>query len=63
MVDFFYEVFLKDEPSGCGKVRIRVPARVKQLEDLIRDGVSLMVLDMNNQNKMVGIRTASTIKR
>ena len=33
------------------------------MEDLIRDGVSLMALDVENQDKMVGIQTANTVTR
>ena len=46
-----------------GRVKHRPPGKVKAVEDLIRDGVSLMALDVKNQDKIVGIRTANTVTR
>ena len=62
-VDFFFDVFLKDEPACGGRYKERPPQLVKEVKNLIRDGVSLMALDINNEDKMVGIRTAATVNR
>ena len=64
-VDFFFEVFLKDEPTSqsFGGYDYRHPKILKQVEDVISDGVSLMALDTNQNDKLVGIRLAYTITR
>ena len=62
-VDFFFDVFLKDEPACGGRYKERPPQMAKEVENLIRDGVSVMALDINNNDKMVGIRTAAAISR
>ena len=62
-LDFFFNVFLKDEPACGGRYKERPPQIAKKVKNLIRDGVSLMALDINNEDKMVGIRTAATVNR
>ena len=64
-VDFFFEVFLKDEPThkSFGGYDYRHPKILKQVEEVISDGVSIMTLDTNQNNKLVGIRLAFTEAR
>ena len=53
----------KDEPTSksFGGYSSRNPAIVDQVECIIKDGVSIMVSDV--QGKLVGIRLSHTIKR
>mgnify|MGYP001401295727 CR=1 FL=1 len=64
-VDFFFEVFLKDEPTSqsFGGYNYRHPLILKQVENVISDGVSLMALDTTQNDKLVGIRLAYTVTR
>ena len=64
-VDFFFEVYLKDEPTrqSFGGYDYRHPKILKEVEDVISDGVSIMTLDTNQNNKLVGIRLAYTVTR
>ena len=66
-VDFFFDVFLKDVPTeNCSFGQLspsdRHPAMVANVENMIRDGVSLMALDCAN-GKLVGIRLSHSITR
>ena len=66
VVDFFFDIFLKDLPTGPGKTSFgsisfnRHPGIVTNIENIIRDGVSLMALDNGN---LAGILLSHTITR
>ena len=65
-IDFFFDIFLKDVPTeNCSFGQLspnKHPAIVEIVEDVIRDGVSLMAVDCAN-GKLAGIRLSYTITR
>ena len=63
--DFFWNVFFKSEPASqsYGGYRERDPAMAKQFYDIVGQGVSVIVRDPANNNKMVGTRIAHAVKR
>ena len=61
-VDFFFDVFLADEPATKKAGGIdRHKSVVELIESVIKDGVSIMVLDKNG--KMIAIRLSFTVTR
>ena len=65
-VDFFFDIFLKDVPTkNCSFGQLssyRHPSVVANIENIIRDGASLMTLDCAN-GKLIGICLSYTITR
>ena len=63
MIDFFFEVFLKDEPIAKHTQgwKNRNPSVVNMVKEVISDGVSLMAIDSNG--KLAGIRISFTVHR
>lgn len=64
-VDFYWKSFLKDEPStvAFGGYSTRHPAMIAQVEEVISDGVSVIAIDPENDNKMIGFGLAHTVTR
>lgn len=60
--DFYWDVFLKDEPTtvAAGGYKERHPNIVKQVEEIIQDGVSLIALDGHN---LIGMMLSHTVHR
>ena len=62
-VDFFFDVFLVDEPAtkNAGGNKGRHTSVVELVESVVKDGVSIMVLDKNG--KMIAMRLSFTVTR
>lgn len=54
-----------DEPTTVagGGYKTRHPAILEQVEAIVNDGVSVMVIDPAKDNQLVGIRLAHTVER
>lgn len=63
--DFYLDIFLKNEPAtkSCGGYAQRHPGMVKQIDEYIADGVSIIAVDPNRDGFVVGIRTGFVVDK
>ena len=61
----FFSIFFVDEPTtvAAGGYTFRHPAIIKQVEDIIDDGVSVIAVDPDRENKLVGMMLAHIVEK
>lgn len=62
VVDFYFDVFLKDEPTtvAAGGYQDRDPNIIKQVKEIIDDGVSIIAL---HDTELVGMMVSHTVDK
>jgi len=65
IIDFYFDVFLKDEPTtvAAGGYTTRDPNIIKQIEDIIDDGLSVIALDPDKDNKLIGMMISHAVDK